>query len=268
MLNSLKKAQTESPEAFATAFDDVNKRLGARNAKNVIVPKTVELQHKFMDDGGAAFCLELITSQTEAKRAWTALANLAGNPQINLKLIQIPGLLDAAVKDTNALVLLGNLAAIDANKMRLATQPGLFEAADDALFEGGEVARSAKVLLDQLQEQRMRISMMMTQAVVPATPVMGAPESEAGMSIQLAMMQQQMAQQQQMFQQQMMQQQQQMMMMMQAQGQKQQPTTVVVNNRSGGGGNDCCCGLCALWLCLTCGVCGPCDDGYNDDCCC
>jgi len=261
MLNSLKKAQTESPEALATAFDDLNKKLGARNAKNVIVPKTVELQHKFMDDGGATYCMELIASQTEAKRAWATLANLAGNPQINLKLIQIPGLLDAAVKDINALMLLGNLAALDANKMRLATQPGLFDAADDALLQAGEVAQRAKYLLDQLQQERMRISMM-TQVAVPALPVMGAPESEAGMSIQLAMMQQLMAQQQQMFQMQMQQQQQQMMMMMH--GQKKQPTTVVVNNRSGGG-NDCCCGLCALCVCLTCGVCDPCDDG-NDDC--
>jgi len=170
------------------------------------------------------------------------LANLAGSPPISAKLALFPGLCEAAVKQVNGpasvavLTLLGNLTAVELNKMKLGMTPGLFSALEQAAQSKGEARGRAQYILDQLQQQR---ALAQLQVAVPAMPVMGggAPESQA-MHAQMMMMQQQMQQQQMAHQQQ--------MMMMMAMQQPQQQQVMVVNQKE-----DTSC-LTKLFGCFVC----------------
>ena len=154
MLAKLQRAQTESPEALSAALDYCNKTLGLQNRDKTTPPMTTAAQLRFVEDGGAEFCLALIQN-SNAARAWETLWYASRPAKTQTRLFGVPGLVQAAVQEMQqgpsavaATYLLSNLAYGAQTGVALAQHPGLLQAAVQALV--GPTKQAALALLANL----------------------------------------------------------------------------------------------------------------------
>jgi len=154
MLAKLQKAQAKGPEALSAALDNCNKTLGVQNRDKTTPSMTTAAQLKFVEDGGAEFCMELIQKNADAARAWEVLWYASRPAKTQARLFGVPGLVQAAMQEMQqgpaavaATYMLSNLA-YGATGVALAKHPGLLQAAVRALE--GPTAQAALVLLYNL----------------------------------------------------------------------------------------------------------------------
>ena len=155
MLAKLQKAQAKGPEALSAALDNCNKTLGVQNRDKTTPSMTTAAQLKFVEDGGAEFCMELIQKNADAARAWEVLWYASRPAKTQTRLFGVPGLVQAAVQEMQqgpaavaATYTLSNLAYGAQTGVALARHPGLLQAAVQALE--GPTAQAALTLLCNL----------------------------------------------------------------------------------------------------------------------
>ena len=137
-----------------TALDGCIQTLGKRNRDQTTSPEVLAAQVKFIEQGGAEYCLGLIKNNTEVERAWEVLWYASRPPKTAARVFAVPGLVQEAIRAMQGpaamqvLYFLSNLAFIEQTSVRLATHPGLLDALVTALQ--GPFPESALILFGNL----------------------------------------------------------------------------------------------------------------------